>query len=76
MTIKRNLKPVLDGEWKLIGPSPDLKGIVPGAEQWKGNYNEHNAPVDHHIFRDPAGLWHLWVEGSRFLGCRLVGCRL
>lgn len=60
MTIKRNLKPVLDGEWKLIGPSPDLKGIVPGAEQWKGNYNEHNAPVDHHIFRDPVGLWHLW----------------
>lgn len=60
MTVKRKLKPVLDGEWRLIGPSPDLRGIVPGAEEWQGQYNEHNAPVDHHIFQDPSGTWHLW----------------
>lgn len=62
MTLKRKLKPVLDGEWKLIGPSPDLKGIVPGAEKWKGHHHEHNAPMDHHIFRDPAGRWCLIIQ--------------
>ncbi len=57
---KRQLKPVLDGDWWLIGPSPDLKGVLPGAERWKGQYNEHNAPVDHHIVQDIHGVWHLW----------------
>lgn len=58
--MKRKCKPVLDGEWRLIGPSPDLRGILPNAETWQGQYNEHNAPVDHHLFRGPDGVWHLW----------------
>lgn len=63
---KRKLRPVLDGDWWLIGPSPDLRGILPGAEQhlaaWEDNdkKGEHNAPVDHHIFRSPDGKWQLW----------------
>lgn len=60
MSTKRTLKPVLTGDWWLIGPSPDLKGILPGAEEYTGNYNEHNAPVDHHMVQDVNGAWHLW----------------
>lgn len=60
------LRPVLDGEWWLIGPSPDLVGLLPGAEEhraaWdaRGRTGEHNAPVDHHVFQGPDGKWHLW----------------
>ncbi len=63
---KRKLKPVLDGDWWLIGPSPDLRGLLCGAEEhlrkWEagGKEEEHNAPVDHNAFRDPQGIWHLW----------------
>ena len=63
---KRKLKPVLHGDWWLIGPSPDLRGILPGAEKWLSDWEagakkeEHNAPVDHHLMQDPLGTWHLW----------------
>ena len=66
MSRKRKLRPVLDGDWRLIGPAPDLKALLPGAERWEekwitgGRTGEHNAPVDHHIVRDPQGTWHLW----------------
>ncbi len=62
----KRLRPVVSSDWRLIGPSPDLKGIIPGAEEWEdrwtesGREGEHNAPVDHHLFRDPRGTWHLW----------------
>ena len=62
---KRKLRPVLDGHWWLIGRNPDLSGKIEGDAEHrvgfeKGRYREHNAPVDHHIFRDPEGTWHLW----------------
>jgi len=62
----KKLKPVLDGDWWQIGPSPDLRGVLPGAEDhkaaWEANEKkgEHNAPVDHHIFQGPDGKFHLW----------------
>jgi len=48
------LKPVLDGDFWLIGASPDLPelGETDGAPV-------HEC-VDHHVFRDGDGLWHLW----------------
>ncbi len=63
---RQRLRPVLDGDWWLIAPSPDLRGVLPGADRhfddWQagGRTGEHNAPVDHHAFRGPGGLWHLW----------------
>ena len=62
----KRLRPVLDGDWWLIGPSPDLAGLLPGTAahkaQWEagGRKTEHNAPVDHHIVRSADGRWHLW----------------
>jgi hypothetical protein len=65
MTVKRKVRPVLTSDWWLIGPSPDLRGILPGADAWAArdhaeHRHEHNAPVDHHLFQDPKGTWHLW----------------
>ena len=62
----RKLKPVVDGDWRLIGPNPDMRGLIPGAEefqeQWEagGKEKEHNAAVDHHFFRGSDGTYHLW----------------
>lgn len=58
--MKRKLRPVLDGDWWLIGPSPDLeKQLGPSMPPEAGK--EHNAVVDHHVFHDHVGLWHLWA---------------
>jgi beta-fructofuranosidase len=62
----KKLKPILASDWWLIGANPDLRGILPGEEEdyanWeaKGKEDEHNAAVDHHLFRDDAGTYHLW----------------
>ena len=65
MAMRRRLRPVLDGPWWLIGPTPDLEGTLEGDAEHrrsfeKGVVPEHNAPVDHHVMRDPEGLRHLW----------------
>ncbi len=62
---EKKLRPVLDGKWKLIGPTPNLAGKIDGDEAHrvefqKGKIREHNAPVDHHIVRDVDGRFHLW----------------
>lgn len=58
--MKKELRPVLDGHWKLIGPAPDLSGRLNGDEAHrigyeKGEHFEHNAPVDHHMYADSDG---------------------
>jgi hypothetical protein len=66
LQMKRKLRPMLQDAWRLIGPSPDFAGVLPGAEaaraRWEdgGRKWEHNAPVDHHLFRGPDGKWPLW----------------
>ena len=65
MATARKLRPVLDGQWWMIGPTPDLQGKVDGDAEHrvsleKGAVREHNAPVDHYIFPDADGRWHLW----------------
>ena len=60
----RKLRPVIDGEYRLIGPSPDLAMLPGDAERRldfeQGRVAEYNAPVDHHIFQSADGHWHLW----------------
>ncbi len=58
--IKRKLVPIIDGNWWLIGPPPaDLDERLPG-KPIPVDAREHNACVDHHIFRSTDGIWHLW----------------
>ena len=54
----KKMKPVLAGEWKLIGTNPDLGGLGTPKQQC----------VDHHVFRAEDGQWHLWgcIRGTRF----------
>lgn len=65
MNRKRRLRPVLDGEYRLIGPNPDLSHMLEGDEEHRvaferGRQGEHNASVDHHIVRDHEETYHLW----------------
>ena len=57
MKAKTQLRPVLDGDFWLIGPRPDLSGLLPADP--KGGPPIHEC-VDHHVFRSPDGAWHLW----------------
>lgn len=54
MQHKTKLRPVLDGDFWLLGPSPDLSGLAPGRES-----TAHEC-VDHHAFQGADGAWHLW----------------
>jgi hypothetical protein len=58
--MKRKLKPVLDGNWWTVAPSPDLTAQLGGVVEQSSN-GEHNAVVDNHVFRDAAGVWHCWA---------------
>ena len=62
---KQKLRPELEGQWWLIGPSPDVDRLVTDPISQKQRYDgmrrpEKNAPVDHHIFRGPDRQWHCW----------------
>jgi beta-fructofuranosidase len=64
MEQKRKMRPVLDGDFWLIGPNPadlDLPHLV---EQVPRPDTPEGAPVhecvDHHIFQSADGAWHLW----------------
>lgn len=49
--IVRKLRPVLEGDWWLVGRAPaDLKP----------REGTHVEPVDHHILKANDGYWHLW----------------
>ena len=57
MKAKTQLRPVLDGGFWLIGPRPDLSGLLPADPV--GGPPAHEC-VDHHVFRGTDGAWHLW----------------
>lgn len=48
------LRPVLDGDFWLIGASPDLSWLGD-----TGGAPEHEC-VDHQVYQDTDGRWHLW----------------
>jgi len=53
---KRAMRPVLDGDYWMIGDNPDLRAVL-GVDD-RGRVQE---VVDHHIFRGTDGFWHLWA---------------
>lgn len=58
------LRPVLEGDWRLIAPAPDLtRHFGPGNAPYEKQADRHelNAVVDHHVFQDAAGIWHAWA---------------
>ena len=62
MSESRKLRPVLDGEFWMIGASPSLAGLLPEAFPATGRPETEPARecVDHHVFRTGDGTWHLW----------------
>lgn len=58
------LGPVVDGDWWVIGPEPDLRLL--GLQPEPGDI-QPNQPNDHCIFQGADGTWHLWacVRGTK-----------
>ncbi len=58
---KRKLRPVLDGEFWMIGDNPDLGAIQGPWVHPKDSDKRHPQEcVDHHIHQSADGAWHLW----------------
>ena len=53
------LKPVIDSDWWIIAPEPDLTGL--GLQPDPDTTSRMNETNDHHIFRTGDGTWHLWA---------------
>lgn len=56
--VMRKMKPVIDGDWWVIAPSPDLSAVLPELNEEPGRERE---PNDHHIFQSKDGVWQLWA---------------
>ncbi len=54
----KRMRPVLAGEWNLIGQPPLELNDLPKIDQ-KPDPRDIEM-VDHHIFQDDDGKWHLW----------------
>ncbi len=52
------LRPVIDGDWRVIAPPPDLSAILPERNR---EAVRDRQPNDHHLFQDRLGVWHLWA---------------
>ena len=61
---KIKMRPVLDGDFWMIGDNPDLGAINGNTDPAKGAVQEC---VDHHIYMAGDGKWHLWgcIRGTR-----------
>jgi hypothetical protein len=55
------LKPVLDGDFWLIGGNPDLGELQGSGDSAKtGGGSGRQECVDHHVYKADDGMWHLW----------------
>ena len=62
--LKTKLRPVLDGDFWMLGPSPamlDLPQLVAPVRNpaLLDGVPTHEC-VDHHVFQSTDGAWHLW----------------
>ena len=62
--MKTKLRPVLDGDFWLIGPNPASLNLPKLVEPERNPRAPADAPthecVDHHIYQSADGAWHLW----------------
>ncbi len=62
--MKKKMLPVLKGQYKISGESPDLTKVLPkGKAKLSDGFNNiefANECVDHHIIQGPDGIWHMW----------------
>ena len=58
MQHKNPLRPVLDGDFWLLGPSPTLSELA--TEGSGGSHAPRHECVDHHVYQGADGAWHLW----------------
>ncbi len=54
----QKMRPVVEGRWQLIGPTPDLTHVLPSINEDQPYMPE---PNDHTIFRSADGKWQLWA---------------
>ena len=54
---RHKLRPVLDGDFWMIGDNPDLGPLQGNTDPARGGVQEC---VDHHVFQSTDGAWHLW----------------
>ncbi len=52
-------KPVIDSDWWIIAPEPDLSEL--GLQPDPDTVTRMNETNDHHIFMTDDGKWHLWA---------------
>lgn len=61
---KTKLRPVLDGDFWMLGPSPETLDLPKLVEPKRNPDAPASAPthecVDHHVFQSNDGAWHLW----------------
>ncbi len=61
---KTKLRPVLDGDFWLLGPNPASLDLPTLVEPERNPRTPAGAPthecVDHHVFQSVDGTWHLW----------------
>jgi len=51
------LRPRLEGEFRLLGPNPELPAFLRRGSAAGGDPQQC---VDHHIFQSADGAWQLW----------------
>ncbi|MFW6309075.1 MAG: hypothetical protein ACOC1S_03570 [bacterium] len=56
--MNKKMRPVLDGDFWMIGDNPDL-GELQGLKEKKDGRSPQEC-VDHHVFQSIDGGWHLW----------------
>jgi hypothetical protein len=57
MVLKKKMRPVLDSDFWLIGPQPELKELPLLNKERTGPHE----PNDHCIFQAANGMWQLWA---------------
>lgn len=63
MSTPKKLKPVVDDDWRVIAPMPNLDDALPRLwDEYPGpQHPSTNQPNDHCVFQAADGTWQLWA---------------